>query len=761
MRAFFKIVLIILLAIVLLVLASIAVVTLVIDPNDYKDQISETVEARTGRQLSIPGEINWSFFPWLGVELGEVRLGNAPGFEPETFAAVQQVEVQVRLWPLLFAELEVGQIILDGLDVTLQLNAAGVSNWDDLLQPATVQAQPAPEQKQEPGQASGPSPLAALAVAGLEIRQARIVWDDRRSGQYFVADPLNLSLGRVALATPIPLQANFRVQSRTPQMDGRGKLSLQFTAHLERQQLLLEDLQFHTDLNSPLLPGGQLEARLVGPRVDLDLARQTATAEALSLRTSDLRLQADIEANQIFQAPRYQASVALAPFSPQRLLQQWQIDLPPMADDEALRTAQLNARISGDSQQASFSELFVQFDESELSGELAVSNFTRPAITYALQLDQIDVDRYLPPATDPDTPATQTQETAASQDKPVPATPAGAAAATTTLIPAETLRPLDIDGTLRIDRLKAMNLHSREIRITTRARDGRLRLHPLGAQLYEGNYSGDIRLDVTGDTPKLNLDEKLSGVQIGPLLQDLWGDDKLRGRTDLSLALSATGNDPQAIRQTLSGNSRFAVHEAEVRDIDMAQLQNVVNEIDNDLKAIINADNLLAAKTRLDQVQQKFDNIKNPQADNASYFSEITGTVNIKNGLARNDDLQARLPFGRIRGAGTFDLVQLYSDYTAFIKLTSKGEVEQGKTYAQMDRTPFKIHFKGPIDSLTPQPDFSDYLRSEGQKALDDIEDKAKAELKKKADEKVEEEKDQLKQKLEEKAGDMLKNLFK
>ncbi|MDY6979659.1 MAG: AsmA family protein [Pseudomonadota bacterium] len=758
MRAFFKIVLIILLAIVLLLLASIAVVTLVIDPNDYKDRISETVEAQTGRQLSIPGEINWSFFPWLGVELGEARLGNAPGFEADTFAAVQQVEVRVRLWPLLFAELEVGQIILDGLDVTLQRNAAGVSNWDDLLQPAPESGQK-PEQKAK--QETGPSPLAALAVAGLEIRQARIVWDDRRSGQYFVADPLNLSLGRVALATPVPLQADFRVQSRTPQMDGRGKLSLQFTAHLERQQLLLEDLQFQTDLNSPLLPGGQLEARLAGPRLDLDLARQTATAEALSLRTFDLRLQADIEASRILQAPRYRASVALAPFSPRTLLQQLQIDLPPMADDEALSTAQLNAQVSGDNQQATVSDLFVQFDESELSGELTVSNFSRPAISYALKLNQIDVDRYLPPATASNTPPGSVNETPATGSKPVAATPATAAAATTDLIPVEAIRPLDIDGTLRIDRLKAMNLHSREIRITTRARDGRVRLHPLGAQLYEGNYSGDIRLDVTGDTPRLSLDESLTGVQIGPLLQDLWGDDKLRGRTDLSLSLNARGNDPQAIRQTLSGNSRFAVHEAEVRDIDMAQLQTVVNEIDNDLKAVINAGNLLEAKQRLDQIQQKFARIKNPEADNASYFSEITGTVNIKNGLARNEDLQARLPFGRIRGEGSFDLVRLYSDYTAFIKLTSKGEVEQGKTYAQMDRTPFKIHFKGPLDELKPQPDFSDYLRSEGRKALDDIEAQAKAELKKKADEKVEEEKDKLKQKLEEKAGDMLKNLFK
>ncbi|MFP3874865.1 MAG: AsmA family protein [Thiohalophilus sp.] len=755
MKSIVKILLITLAALVLLVLASIAVVTLVIDPNDYKAQIIDTVEAQTGRELSIPGEIRWSFFPWLGVELGETRLGNAPGFKPDTFAAVDQVEVRVRLWPLLFAELEVGQIILGGLDVTLQRNAAGVSNWDDLLQPAPVQQEPdaAPD-------TGGPSPLAALAVAGLEIRQARVVWDDQSSGQYIEVAPLNLTLGRIAMATPIPLSADFRLQSREPQAEARGRLSLQLTARLEQQQLLVEKLQFDADTNSPLIPGNQADIRLNGPRIHLDLARQTATAEAFSLETFDLQLQTDIEASQILQAPQYKLSVALEPFSPETLLRQLQIEQPPMADDQALQTAQLNAKINGDLRQFTIPELFVQFDESELSGEAAISNFSRPAITYALTLDQIDVDRYLPPPGDAGE-AAATDKSSSDDSKAAPATPATATAGATKLIPTEVIRPLDIDGTLRIDRLKAMNLHSRDIRITTRAKDGRVRLHPLGAQLYEGSYSGDISLDVRGDTPRLTLNETLSGVQIGPLLQDLWGDDKLRGRTDLSLELTARGNDPDAIRKTLSGNSRFAVQDAEMKDIDMAQLQKVVNEIDNDIKAVTDAANLVEAKTRLDKIKQKFTDIKNPQADNASYFSEVTGSVQIKNGLARNKDLRARLPFGRIRGEGSFDLVRLHSDYTAFIKLTSKGEVESGKTYEQMDRTPFRIHFKGPLDSLKPEPDFSAYLRAESRKTLDKAEAETRAKVKKKADEKIEQEKEDVKKKLEEKAGDALKKLFK
>ena len=33
-------------------------IPLLIDPNDYKDKISQAVEQQTGRELSMPGEIN-------------------------------------------------------------------------------------------------------------------------------------------------------------------------------------------------------------------------------------------------------------------------------------------------------------------------------------------------------------------------------------------------------------------------------------------------------------------------------------------------------------------------------------------------------------------------------------------------------------------------------------------------------------------------------------------------------------------------------
>ena len=47
------------------------------DPNDYKDYVADWVESRTGREFVIEDDLELTFFPWLGVETGRLRVGSA------------------------------------------------------------------------------------------------------------------------------------------------------------------------------------------------------------------------------------------------------------------------------------------------------------------------------------------------------------------------------------------------------------------------------------------------------------------------------------------------------------------------------------------------------------------------------------------------------------------------------------------------------------------------------------------------------------
>jgi AsmA protein len=61
-------------ALALLIIVAAAVLPMVVDPNDYKDNIAKAVEANTGRNLAIEGDIGLPVFRWLAVKIGPTRL---------------------------------------------------------------------------------------------------------------------------------------------------------------------------------------------------------------------------------------------------------------------------------------------------------------------------------------------------------------------------------------------------------------------------------------------------------------------------------------------------------------------------------------------------------------------------------------------------------------------------------------------------------------------------------------------------------------
>ena len=62
-----------------LVIVAAIVLPLLVDPNDFRDDIGQAVKKQTGRDLTIEGDLKLSVIPWLGVEVGRASLSNAPG----------------------------------------------------------------------------------------------------------------------------------------------------------------------------------------------------------------------------------------------------------------------------------------------------------------------------------------------------------------------------------------------------------------------------------------------------------------------------------------------------------------------------------------------------------------------------------------------------------------------------------------------------------------------------------------------------------
>ena len=84
----------------LLVVGGVAAFVATFDPNAYKGRIEELVKAKTGRTLTLAGNMQLAIYPRLGLRLNDVSLSNPPGFGQQPFARVSQASlyVQERLW---------------------------------------------------------------------------------------------------------------------------------------------------------------------------------------------------------------------------------------------------------------------------------------------------------------------------------------------------------------------------------------------------------------------------------------------------------------------------------------------------------------------------------------------------------------------------------------------------------------------------------------------------------------------------------------
>src|SRR3569832_2250580 len=235
---------------VLLLIVAIVVFVLTFDANKYKSEIAAAVNKATGRVLTIEGDIHLSIFPWLGAELGAMRLSNAPGFGDEPFAQIGAAAVKVKLLPLLRKEVEVDAVTLNGLRLSLRRDANGRTNWEDL-------AGKKAEEKPDTG-AAGPV-LASFALGGINLRDADIVWDDRAAATRYEISKLNLHTGPVTRDQPVRIDSDFDLASIQPALGAHVQLATQALYHFDSKRLELNGIELAAHVRNAALQDAEIK----------------------------------------------------------------------------------------------------------------------------------------------------------------------------------------------------------------------------------------------------------------------------------------------------------------------------------------------------------------------------------------------------------------------------------------------------------------------------------------------------------------------
>lgn len=651
MKSLGKILGLVILGLLLIVVAAGFALTHLFDPNDYKDEIRQLARDKAGLELTINGDIGWSLFPWLGLELHETTLASTQTPD-QPLADLRMLGLSVRVLPLLQREVQMSDITVNGLNLTLSRDQQGRGNWEGIgqppAQPATPQPAPAvatPAEPAEPAAGKSGKPL-KLDIDSLTVSDARVTYQDARSGQQYSAESIELSTGAIREGSAIPLKLNAFFGSNKPVMRARTELqgALRFDNQLKRYQL--EDLRLSGEASGEPLQGKTLNFSAQGQLL-VDRAAQVAEWNGLKFTANELRGLGELKVRDLDGQPKLGGALTVAQFNLRQFLEGIGQPLPVTADSGALSKIELMSRLTGSQNSLILEEATLKLDDSTFTGTLGLSDFARQALRVELKGDRLDLDRYLPPVAKETAQDTARQgEVKASEaaalgngTTPLPDKPTQHAWSSEKLLPIERLRSLDGNLDLSVGSLTLRKLPLEHFVLKARGKGGLLDLQTLRGNLFGGRVESAASLDVRPALAQLSMQMQLSSVPVERLLESQGEKVTLKGQLNLDSDLHTQGNSQKDWIDNLNGKAGFLVDNGVLVDANLEQ-------------QLCRAIATLNRKPLTSEPRSK-----------DTPFRELRGNLSVRDGVASNPDLKASIPGLTVNGNGDVDLRVLGMDY--------------------------------------------------------------------------------------------------
>lgn len=442
----------------------------------------------------------------------------------------------------------------------------------------------------------------------------------------------------------------------------------------------------------------------------------------------DIRLDLSATVEALTDEPRANGRFELAELNLRTLLARLGQEVPETADEEVLTRFSSEGRFRYGDDAAEIDELVLELDETRLQGSVSVRELEDPMIGFQLRGNRFNADRYLPPESDEDAPADDdTGNGRNGEAEPVE-------------LPMEMLRALRLDGSFRLDQLIINDLTFSDVNFTVEADGGQIRVHPIGARLYGGEYSGDIRIDATGEEAEIAVNERVREVQIREIVQRVMERDLLEGVCNFSIQGTTRGLRIDDLISGLSGESEFSFNDGAVIGFNLAQM-------------VRNATARLSGGSTSDDAPQQTD------------FSELSGRLLFDEGRINNERLNASSPLFRVEGSGIADMNEESLDYNLVVNLVGTLTGQDGQSLDELRRLPIPLRISGSLTDPSFRLDLQsalgglslDSLREEQEEALRERARDAEGE----ARERIERERERLEERGREEVEDRLRGLFR
>ena len=666
-----------------LALIGLAVFLLTFEPNQYKAQIESYVAQKTGRALTLEGDLQVAIYPNLGASVGAASLSERDRAEP--FASIESAHISVALLPLLRGQTIVNGVDIVGLKLNVERSRQGQLNLEDLLGKSDHAS---PIKASTQNQASARAPL-SFDVARVRLEKATLAYKDLGSGQHLVLHNLQLETGRLAPGSEGDLTLSTDLTSASPKAALRVSIKTAYTIDqtLERVSLGITSLDAKgelaglKDLQAQLRTSATISRAepsiVLGPtRLTTNARGQTGPIKAIfsspgitwrqdSLQSDAAELTANISHDK--------TTISAAVLTKQWQVNKQRVSVSSLATDLTVKSPTWDAqglviKANGKAQadlgnQTWALNLLGALDGGPLKLSIDGRGFDKPALGFDVEVAAINLDRY-----------STLPEKSGAAASPGAATP-------TQAFDLSALRAVNAKGRVKLQSLQFRQINIRQINAVVNLAEGRLDVSPHSAELLGGRTEGSLSINSVNN--QFQLKETATGISLQALTQALTGQERVSGRGNLSLDLSASGATPEQVKRTIRGTANVIVRDGSVKGVDVGAL-------------------LRNAQAALGRTAPA-----TGQTSGSTDFAEASASASFSNGIATNKDLSIKAPLFRLEGSGTVNIPESRLDYSTRVAIVETSHGQDGAELAGLRGLTVPLRVSGTFDQLSYRIDMA------------------------------------------------------
>lgn len=655
--------LIIIIVLLLLVSVSAAAFVFLFDANKYKQEITELAESYTGRPITLAGDVKLSLYPWLGIQLENVTIGNrldtkagsvTSSFSKNDFATIERFNVSVKILPLIEKRLEIDKLILQRLSVDFEQNVQGVNNWSGIFGQS--------DNKSE-------SELNGLVIGGVKVTDSQLSWFDAKTGKRFTLTSMNIDTQAYVEGKALPLKLKALAESNQPQWQASTSMEALLMFNPDSPIFRVNDLKLLLEAKFPVENMKPIDISLFSNGV-VNIKKETADLRNTKLEIVGLNVSGDFNIENIFSIPSIKGGVKIDKFDAAKVAKHFNIVVPEFENPNSLKNISLAAKFKTDFESVHFNELKSKIDKSEVSGFVRVEQLNNPApvIRYDLDVDKIVWNDYA------------VKKDATNSDS---------------MLPLDFIRAVDLQGSINVAEVMIDELSVSSLKIPLRLRKSVLMANPVSMTIDDAKIRGAMELNAVAlpvARASIKIDNMNATDSVNPVLLKIMGKQALviEGHVNVSAKLRSQGDSLQAHKRSLNGSLSAEMNKTILKGVDLNH---------STKKVVSDYANRNNFRTRTSYL---------PAYDPASQsvFNRVTATFIVSGNKISTTNLWLVSDEMNITGAGSVDFEKGYLQYRSVVDKHVKDRID---IRDKLLDHPMEYDVKGEFEKLSTQFDLAKY----------------------------------------------------